>query len=141
MGGAAWVQERPLLYLNHDEKVFWGTEGPLNEWRVADPTQEPEVCDKLKGKGFGASVMVAMFVSVLGIFYWEVTRYGGKANGYWNGARMRRHTSDALSYADVTFPAVRVLVALPTETCVNISFFAPLCRSSAFASLIAARVT
>jgi hypothetical protein len=104
--GGAWIQERPLLYLSHDEKVFWAHEGATREWQHTDPTVEPEVQGKLRGKGFGSSIMVAAFVSVLGIFYWEVTRYGSK-NGYWNGARMRRHMKDALDYAEREFPAVR----------------------------------
>ena len=80
-GGGAAVQERPLSYLNHDEKVFWAHDGPLKEWRFIDPTQEPAIGAGLRGKGFGSSIMVALFMSVLGIFFWEVTRYGGAKNG------------------------------------------------------------
>lgn len=97
-------QERPLLYLSHDEKVFWAHEGVLREWRSL--TDEPDECAKLRGKGFGSSIMVAMFVSIFGIFYWEITRYGGTKYGYWNGVRMRRHTVEAMEYAAVTFPSV-----------------------------------
>ena len=60
----------------------------------------------LRGKGFGSSVMAAMFISVLGIFFWEVRRYGSK-NGYWNGPCMRRHVAEALNYAEAMYPSVR----------------------------------
>ena len=111
------VQERPILFLNHDEKVFWAHDGVTKEWRFTDPAQEVAFSSKLRGKGFGSSIMVAMFMSVLGIFYWEVTRYGGAKNGYWNGARMERHVEDTFRYADETFPAVRRCAPCGASTC------------------------
>ena len=95
-----------MLYLNHDEKVFWAHDGVTREWRFADPTQEAGVSEVLRGKGFGSSVMAAMFILVLGIFFWEVRRYGSK-NGYWNGPCMRRHVAEALNYAEAMYPSVR----------------------------------
>jgi hypothetical protein len=99
-------QERPVLYLNHDEKVFWAHDGVIKEWRFANPTEEPGVSEVLHGKGFGSAVMAAVFMSVLGIFKWEVRRYGGK-NGYWNSACMARHMTEALQKAAAEYPAVR----------------------------------
>ena len=104
--GLTLVQERPILYLNHDEKVFWAHDGVKREWRFANPTEEPGVTEALHGKGFGSAVMAAVFMSVLGIFFWEVRRYGNK-NGYWNGACMRRHLSEALDRAGREYPSVR----------------------------------
>ena len=99
-------QERPVLYLNHDEKVFWAQDGVKREWRFANPSEEPGVSEVLHGKGFGSAVMAAVFMSVLGVFKWEVRRYGGK-NGYWNSACMARHVEEALQKAARDYPAVR----------------------------------
>ena len=133
-------QERPLLYLSHDEKVFWAHDGRTFEWRST--TEEPEVTTALRGKGFGSSIMVAMFVSVFGVFYWEITRYGGAKYGYWNGPRMRRHTTEAMEYAAVTFPSVSPAASVGCVWCGAPPHVPPrLCRLSSSCSWTAARAT
>jgi hypothetical protein len=108
----SFEQERPILYLNHDEKVFWAHDGITREWRFVNPSLEVGIPSKLRGKGFGSSVMVAMFISVLGIFFWEVRRYGSK-NGYWNGPCMHRHVAQAFDVAAAKYRAVRARSCMP----------------------------
>jgi hypothetical protein len=113
------VQERPILVLSQDEKLF-RSQPPLKAvWHAQDGRKCMSIDKKavgLHGKGPGPSIMVSAFVSPLGLTTFEATLTGAK-EGFWDSTRMARNLEETLNVVDTTYPAVEALIIMDHSSC------------------------
>ncbi|KAJ7913207.1 hypothetical protein B0H13DRAFT_1612824 [Mycena leptocephala] len=101
---------KTVVIWRHDECIFYANDRRKIRWVHASETAKPYA------KGEGASMMVAAFMSEHGWLARWTLRPGGKRDGYYTGAKILDHATEAMDILDETRPHERHVFAYDNAT-------------------------